>query len=128
MTGTLDCPVKRNAKGHLECPDCHWVYKGKAEHPRRNCPNSPDINTPEHRERIRTRLLAELQKLVDEDRIPNSIPKIATQLDLCLAPCKEFNGQVCNRRGEGCTRSKRWREFLALSDRPCEYFEASPSP
>lgn len=87
---------------------------------------SPEINTPEHRDRIRTQLLSELQKLADKGRIPNAIPKIAMQLDLCLAPCKEFDGQVCGKRGEGCTRRKRWKEFLALSDRPCEYFEASP--
>ncbi len=37
------CPFTRDAKGHLKCPDCHWIYKGKATAPRRNCPKSPDI-------------------------------------------------------------------------------------
>lgn len=45
-----DCILHRNANGHLECCDCHWIYKGKAENPRRNCPNSPDLN--EARERL----------------------------------------------------------------------------
>ncbi len=45
-----NCPLNRNANGYLECPDCHWIYKGKAEFPHRNCPNSPDLT--EARERL----------------------------------------------------------------------------
>ena len=60
-----DCPLKRNTDGHLECPDCHWIYKGKAESPRRSCPNSPDLNTPEHRETIKQKMLAQLQPVLD---------------------------------------------------------------
>jgi hypothetical protein len=108
-----ECQLILNIDGLYECPDCEWVHKHKADKPpRRNCPNAPDINTPEHRETIKQRMLAEIAPTA----------AIITQLDQCLTPCKEFNGQTCTYRGSACKKWPRWKEFLALTTAPCRHY------
>lgn len=117
-----NCPLYRNGNGHLECADCHWIYKGKAEHPRRPCTNSPALNSPEHRAAIKAKILAELEPL----DIPNDLTTIAEQLDRCMV-CELFNGRTCTYRGSVCRMRKQWVEFLALMGLPCGKFaEKSP--
>ena len=118
----MNCPLERNANGHLECWQCHWIYKGKAEHPRRNCPKSPDLNTPEHRAKIHDKMLTELQSFVDSGNC--DLATVTMQLDLCLAPCKRFDGRTCTLRGSDCKKWQRWKEFLAFTARTCPYFAA----
>jgi hypothetical protein len=112
-----ECPLILNAEGFYECSDCNWIYKHKADkQPHRNCPNSPDLNTPEHRETIKQRMLSGVEPTA----------AITEQLDRCLTPCKEFNGQTCTWRGSACNKWQRWKEFLLLTANPCRHFEASP--
>ena len=120
MTG--DCQLERKAKGHLECLDCHWIYKGKATNPRRNCPKSPELNSPEHRARVKETTLAELEPIA----LDSDLPAIAAQLDQCLELCERFNGRTCTARGSSCRLLTRWLEFLALMTGPCRRFEPSP--
>lgn len=122
-----DCPLTLNTEGFYQCPDCNWIYKRKADKPpRRNCPNSPDINTPEHRETIKQRMLAELTPVIESRGAPQfSLAMSTEQLERCLSPCKEFNGQTCTFRGSACKKWQRWKEFLLLTGNPCRYFEPS---
>ena len=95
--------------------------------PRHLCPNSPDINTPEHRERIKAKMLAELKPVIDSSDCPGcDLAKITAQLDQCLTPCKNFNGHTCTWRGSECKKWQRWKEFLACTGTPCRYFEPNP--
>ena len=87
--------------------------------PMRACPKAPALNSPEHRERIKQKTLAELEPLaLDTDR-----EAINTQLDRCLSSCNHFNGRTCTARGSVCRMSNRWIEFLALMTEPCRRFE-----
>jgi rubredoxin len=123
----IDCLLKLNADGFYECPDCKWIYKRKADKPpHRNCPKSPDINSPEHRERIKAKMLAELQPVIDNRNCPQcDLANVTAQLDRCLSPCLQFNGYVCTRMGSNCKYWQRWKEALACMV-PCRAFEPSP--
>ena len=120
-----DCPFQLNANNRWQCPDCNWVYPRESEKPpRRNCPNSPDLNSPEHRERIKQQMLAELQSVIDSSDVPGcDLATITAQLDQCLTPCKEFNGHTCVLRGSVCKKWQRWKEFLACTGLLCRNFE-----
>ena len=118
-----DCPLERNAKGFWQCPDCNWIYKRKTDKPpRRNCPKSPALNSPEHRAKIHDKMLTELQSFVDSGNC--DLATVTMQLDLCLAPCKRFDGRTCTLRGSDCKKWQRWKEFLAFTARTCPYFAA----
>ncbi len=121
-----NCPLQLNADGFYQCPQCNWIYKRKTDKPPlRNCPNSPDVNTPEYREAIKQKMLAELQPRIDADQTIRNREAIAAQLDRCLEPCREFDGRVCTLRGTSCKHRKRWFEFLALSADDCRFFRAT---
>lgn len=121
-----DCPFQLNVDGFYECPDCHWVYKRKSDKPpRRNCPKAPDVNTPEYRETIKSKMLAELTALVEEGRTQNTLTAITEQLDVCVT-CKRFEKVVCTARGSACRQWKRWREALATFACPCSKFKVKP--
>ena len=118
----IDCPLELNADGLWQCPDCNWIYKRKTDKPpRRNCPKSPDLDSPEHRARVKETTLAELEPMA----LKSDLPSIAAQLDQCLELCDRFNGRTCTARGSSCRLLTRWLEFLALMTGPCRRFEPS---
>jgi len=103
-----DCILTRNKNGYLECPDCHWVYKGKAKHPRRNCPNSPDLT--EAREKLGisaedmkhwAQALARWTRAVYPVRSQAEVERI--ERDICR-PCEEYVDGRC--KSCGCRVSK----------------------
>lgn len=122
-----DCPFQL-VDNRWQCPDCDWVYPrfGPRRSPRRNCPNSPDINTPEHREKIKQKMLADMQPIIASSCSPESdLAGIVAQLDQCLTPCKKFNGHACTKNGSKCKYWQRWKEAVAFMS-PCRYFEPNP--
>ena len=107
------------------CHTTHARHNGEpilsAKSPRRDCQNSPDLNTPEHRARVKETTLAELEPMA----LKSDLPSIAAQLDQCLELCDRFNGRTCTARGSSCRLLTRWLEFLALMTGPCNRFKPS---
>lgn len=78
---------------------------------------------PPTSDQIREKLLAEIRPYTEDGRAKRDLAAITEQIDLCLTPCKEFNGRVCKLRGTDCKKWIRWAEHLILSTEPCRYFE-----
>ena len=111
------------------CTECNWIYARRGEPimsekpPRRNCPNAPEINTPEYRDRFREGLLLKLRLLVDAGKATATLAQIEARLDQCLNECDRFNGRVCIARGSDCKRGPRWQEHLLFhAEMACSFF------
>lgn len=115
-----------------KCTHCHRTYTNSGvpsqsvKPPFIACENAPDLNSQEHRERTKQKMMGELQSVIDSSDVPQcDKATISEQLDKCLTPCKEFNGRTCTLRGSDCKKWTRWKEFLACTGMPCRNFEPS---